>query len=373
MPDNPFMSNLYKNNAAVQSNPMFSDSYKQASQLALNNVIKNGGNVTKASIGSYFSGDNANYGAILNGGPSAPKSTSYSSTSSSTGSKSSGGTSKSGSNVSNNSVNLGAYLAQLNAERQAAAEEAYNRASGMLNDAYNKARGNYENIYNNGVDQLGRSYNNSLGKINDNANQSMQEAYINKMMSMKNLSQALAAQGLSGGASESATAGLINNYGNARNGIQKTWDTNRNDLEMNYNANLSDLYSAFQSQMANLDNQLAAQQANLINNLNNQIASAGGDYYSALMANPELLQSAMSGAVQKLGAYTPQNAEVTNTVNSVNTQQSNDMGQAYQYAKYLASLQQSAQNNLGVAQNLINAGFDNKTIADLINQAYYAR
>lgn len=294
-------------------------------------------------------------------------------TSTSAKSAASGGTSKSGSNVSNNSVNLGAYLAQLNAERQAAAEEAYNRASGMLNDAYNKARGNYENIYNNGVDQLGRSYNNSLGKINDNANQSMQEAYINKMLSMKNLSQALAAQGLSGGASESATAGLINNYGNARNGIQKTWDTNRNDLEMNYNANLSDLYSAFQSQMANLDNQLAAQQANLINNLNNQIASAGGDYYSALMANPELLQSAMSGAVQKLGAYTPQNAEVTNTVNSVNTQQSNDMGQATQYAKWLTSLQQNAQVNPGFAQNLINAGLDNKSIADLINQQYFAR
>lgn len=237
----------------------------------------------------------------------------------------SGSGSSSSSAVSGN-ASLGDYLSSLYAQRQAAAQDAYDRAIGLLDAAYNKAASNYGNIYNSGVGQLNKSYDNSLNKINDNAKQSMQEAYINKMLSMKNLSQALAAQGMSGGASESATAGLINNYGNARNGIQKTWDTNRADLEMNYSNNLADLYNAYQSQMAALNQSLSSQQAQLLSNLNNQIADIGGDYFSALSSNPALLQNAMTQAVSNLNAYKPVETQATNTFNPVNTQQVNDVG-----------------------------------------------
>lgn len=258
---------------------------------------------------------------------------------------------------------LGDYLSSLYAQRQAAAQDAYDRAIGLLDAAYNKAASNYGNIYNSGVGQLNKSYDNSLNKINDNAKQSMQEAYINKMLSMKNLSQALAAQGMSGGASESATAGLINNYGNARNGIQKTWDTNRADLEMNYSNNLADLYNAYQSQMAALNQSMSSQQAQLLSNLNNQISNISGDYFSALSSNPALLQNAMSQAVSNLNAYTPIATEATNTYNPVNTQQGNDVGGSLtNWMDYVDKQRASGAIDDGIATYLISQGATNDEI-----------
>lgn len=218
-------------------------------------------------------------------------------------------------------------------QRMQAAYDAYNRGIDRLNGAYNTAANNYGNIYNKGVGTLQNSYKNSLNKINDNAQQSMQEAYINKMLSQKNLSQQLAAQGLSGGASESATAGLINNYGNARNGIQRTWDSNRSDLENTLQQNINNLYSAYQSQMANLD----MNRANAINNLENMLANrqanASDSWFNALMSNPSLLNNAVSSTAAKQSAYTPTATEATNIVNSVNTTQANDQGAVSQAAR----------------------------------------
>ena len=236
-----------------------------------------------------------------------------------------GGSTTNTSTATNGGYDMAAYLNELNAQRQAAAEAAYERSMGMLNDAYNSAAGNYADIFNRGQDTLRGAYDNSRNKINEQATDSMREAYINKMLSMKNLSQKLAAMGISGGASESTMAGLINNYGNARNGIQKTWNTNLSDLEQGYNANLTDLYNAYQSQMAELANARASQAAQLLSNLNNQIASASSDYYS-LLSNPNVLKAAASGALNNLQSIEPVATEATNTYNPVNTQQTNDVG-----------------------------------------------
>ena len=222
---------------------------------------------------------------------------------------------------------VGDYLASLYAERQAAAQDAYDRSKALLDDAYNTASGNYANIYNSGANQLRKTYNNSLGKINENATDAFRQAYVNRMLSEKNLSQRLAAMGMSGGASESAMAGLLNNYGNARNGIQRTLDTNRNDLEMNYSSNLNDLYSAYQSQMAALDQNRASQLASLLNNLNNQIASVQGDYFSTLASNPTLLAQAIKGATASMNNYAaPETAQASNALSPVAVYQGNDQG-----------------------------------------------
>ena len=58
-----------------------------------------------------------------------------------------------------------------------------------------------------------RQYQQNLSRVNAAADQALREAYLNKMESLKGLNQALTAQGLSGGASETALAGLYNNYG----------------------------------------------------------------------------------------------------------------------------------------------------------------
>lgn len=239
--------------------------------------------------------------------------------------KGSSGSSASGATSASGGLDMNAYLEALYAQRQAAAEDAYNRAMSSLNNAYNSASESYANIYNQGVGTLGGAYSNSRNKIDEQATDAMRQAYINRMMSEKNLSQKLAAQGLSGGASESAMAGLINNYGNARNNIQKTWNTNLSDLEQGYNSNLANLYSAYQERMAALDQSRAAQEAQLIENLNNQIASAGSDYFS-LLSNPTFLKSAIQSAVGNVQDIQPVAQEVTNTYTPINTQQGNDIG-----------------------------------------------
>lgn len=274
--------------------------------------------------------------------------------------------------ASGGGADMNAYLSNLYAQRQAAAEEAYNKARGLLGDAYDRARGNYENIYNRGVDALGQSYNNSRGKINDQAIDAMRQAYINKMLSLKNLSQSLAAQGIAGGESESTRLGLENNYGNARNNIQKTWNSNLSDLELGYNTNLADLYNAYQERMAALDNSRAAQEAQLLSNLNNQIANVQGDYFSALASDPATIRSAISAAVGNISSIQPREQEVTNPFTPVNTQQVNDQGDVLtNYWRLAQQLDAQGASSDDITRELIRQGASNSDIARVL-QSYFA-
>jgi len=257
---------------------------------------------------------------------------------------------------------VGDYLASLYAQRQQAAQDAYDKSKALLDEAYNTASGNYANIYNSGANQLKKAYDNSLGKINSNATDAFRQAYVNRMLSERNLQQKLAAMGISGGASETAMTGLLNNYGNARNNIQRTLDSNRNDLEMNYGSNLNDLYNAYQSQMAALDQNRASQLAQLLNNLNNQIAGVQSDYFSMMAKNPQYLQQALGAATNNMNNYVaPEIAEATNAATPVSIYQKNDMGStATNYSKdqwlknYIAGEKARGVDPMIIAQTLMN-------------------
>lgn len=286
-----------------------------------------------------------------------------------TGNGDDGGKTSKGS-TSSGGGNAMSYLEALRDRQRADAEAAFASARSALNDAYNSASEAYGNIYNRGVDQLGRSYDNSRGKINTEATDAFREAYVNRMLSEKNLGQRLAAMGMSGGASESTLAGLINNYGNARNGIQKTLDTNLGDLEMNYQGNLADLYNAYQANMANIANQRASQLANLEMQLANLNANMGNDYYSMLMSNVGDLQNIMSNAVANQSAYqAPEAQTVTNTFNPANTTQANDVGSRATnwWRDYIENLRNQGQNDFGIQQNLIKQGLTDAEIARLLS------
>ena len=336
---------------------------------AMYNKLKNDTNykvtgyVGDSSVASKLS----NGGYISNGAVFTPVKDTYTPPSN-TGGKTGKGTTTT---TTGGSFDLAGYLAGINAQRQAAAEAAYANARNALNDAYGRASESYANIYNSGVDQLGRSYENSRGKINSEATDAFRQAYVNRMLSEKNLGQRMAAMGMSGGAAESTLAGLINNYGNSRNGIQKTLDTNLGDLEMNYQGNLADLYNAYQSQMASLANQRASQLAQLEMNLANQIASSGGDYFSALMSNSDLLKNAMTNAVNAQNAYTaPEVAKATNDFVAGNTQQVNDMGSNLtNWMDYVDKQRANGAIDDGIATYLISQGATN----DEILKALYGR
>ena len=172
-----------------------------------------------------------------------------------------------------------AAAAEAERKKQEAAQAAYDRSMNALNNAYGSATTNAKNNYDSTLGQFQGNFYYNVQGVNQNADKAMQEAYINYMMSKRDLSQVMAAQGLSGGASESSLASLYNNYGSGRNAI----DTQRNaDLGTLANALQSDRASALQaynSLIADLDAQKANQQMTLESNLANAIADAAAANY----------------------------------------------------------------------------------------------
>jgi hypothetical protein len=274
--------------------------------------------------------------------------------------------------VSGGGYDLAGYLEGLRAQQRADAEAAYDRARSALNNAYSEAYDAYGNVYSRGAEQLGRSYDNSRGKINSEATDAFRQAYVNRMLSEKNLGQRMAAMGMSGGASESTMAGLINNYGNARSGIQRTLDTNLGDLEMKYQGNLADLYNAYQQNIANIANQRASQLANLEMQLANLNANMGGDYYSAMLSGLGSLKNISSNAVANQAAYqAPNEQTVTNTFTPANITQANDMGgTATNWSKWQEEMQRQLANGSnvnGAIANLAGTGLTEQEVADYLN------
>ena len=129
-----------------------------------------------------------------------------------------------------------------------------------------------------------RSYEFAQGQVDDSTEDALQEAYINKMMSLKALPQQLAAQGLSGGASESVTAGLLNSYGDARN-----------DLELERQHQMAELLNVYQQNMAKLQAQRSTGEAVDLAKLIPQLARLTAD-------NAPSLASVQQGQTPEMAA-----------------------------------------------------------------------
>ena len=110
------------------------------------------------------------------------------------------------------------------AAKRQAAQQAYDRGMSALGTAYGAQKDALQRNYDSSVGTMTESYQNGVNSTNQQADKTMNEAYINYMLSRRNLPQMLSAQGINGGAAESTMAGLANNYGNSRYEI----DVNRN-------------------------------------------------------------------------------------------------------------------------------------------------
>ena len=120
------------------------------------------------------------------------------------------------------------------------------------------------------------------------------------------LAQALAAQGLTGGMSESALAGMYNSYGNNRNTIDRgrneslaalldTLNSNRSSVLQSYNSQLS---AAEQQKMAyqmQLEQALANGSAEILQNKYDTLQNLDNAYAQQILA----LQQAAAQAAQK--------------------------------------------------------------------------
>ncbi len=177
------------------------------------------------------------------------------------------------------------YEQQLRAQqeaRQQAAQNAYNSNMSALENAYAKRLAGLDSNLASTKDLLTSSYNNSRDSLNASAEKSLQEAYINRMMNERNLRQQLNAQGLNGGASESAIASMLNNYGTSRNNINTATADSLRSLEEAYNSNVANAQQKYNDAVGDAADTNLAYKMQLENDLANGVASSYSDLYSAL-------------------------------------------------------------------------------------------
>lgn len=183
--------------------------------------------------------------------PKQPTTTQKPTNTSSGSSGSTGGSYSGGSYSQPAQPNYFDMLAQIQAQQQAARDQAYRVAA----------------------DNQKRELEYSTGQVNQATDKALQEAYINKMMTLKNLPQTLSAQGLTGGVAESTTAGLYNNYGNARNELEAERVNQLGALQQAYNNNMAQLEAQRASGAAASLSDLTPYLLNLVANNPTQLVS----------------------------------------------------------------------------------------------------
>lgn len=329
--------------------------------------------LTKGTLGMN-SGENAassgetTAGATLAGGssPSGGGGSSYSSTSVS-------GTNPYGSYLDQLQKLYAQQQANLNAYQQAqqqAAQNAYNNNMAALNNAYNQKIASLDKNLNNMKTQLASQYDYSKGNINTDADRSLKEAYVNRMLSQKNLQQQLSAQGLSGGASESAMAGLINNYGNARNEIDTTRGENLAGLEQTYNSNLADLMSNYESARQNAADTRLQYQMQLENALANNSTDSYGNLYNAMASLDSSYLSAMQNALANQASYSAKQTSASNGVNRASTSGNTDLS-TFNGALAYAKKNVGPSNINDFVSQLAGNGYSDADIAYILKKAGY--
>lgn len=249
---------------------------------------------------------------------------------------------------------MGAYLAALMAQKQAAAREAYDRSMSRIasgyGSAYNSLKGNYDSA----VGQLNAARDKSKHDVNYDAENSLRQAYINNMMTKKNMDQRLSAMGYNGGATESTMASLENNYRNSRTDINEALNKNLADLDATYGDNLAQALQSFNNAKANLDLQRMQMELQAENALTNAETSNMSGMFGMDGSYLTALQSALAN--QGNYAYNP--TEATNDFVAGNVQQAQSSSDGANYAKYLAQAQLDASN--GATANAIKAKLFNE-------------
>lgn len=202
-------------------------------------------------------------------------------------------------------------------QMKAMAQAAYDQGMAALEGAFGEYMGALGSNLDSTKGQLLDSYNRSKKSVNDDAAQSLKQAYINKMKSERNLDQQMSAQGLSGGASESTRAGMMNNYGNARNEINTTTNKNLSALEGDYNDNLAEALQAYNSAVANAQLQKAQQQIQLQNALaQNQIAALQ-DYQALMQDDQDNYMNLLEKAIANGADFNFTPSQANNAVNTL--------------------------------------------------------
>lgn len=150
------------------------------------------------------------------------------------------------------------------------------------------------------------------------------------MLTLRDMPQLLAAQGVNGGAAESTLAGMKNTYGTSRNEIDSGRNDSLSNLLTQLNANKASALQAYNDSLSSLESSRMAYQMQLEQALANQIVSAANQQYDALYdvgskyyAQALEVQQAQAEAAAKAAAKT---YTASNAVRTASTQQGSSGG-----------------------------------------------
>ena len=267
-------------------------------------------------------------------------------------------------------ANANKYQQQL----QQAAQNSYNNNMNALNAAYQSKLNALASGFNSTKDSLGRQYDASKGEVNRDAERALREAYVNKMMSGKNLQQQLTAQGISGGAAESTLASLQNNYGNSRNGIETTRNDNLTELLNTYQNNMAAAEQEYYNRLAAAEDQKTQLAMQIENALANALTGSYESQINALTGADSAYYDFMGDLLKQQMSYQYKNANATNPVAMITSLAQNDMGTYTDKAKYDAwinrasELKAAGQSDEAIMNQLFQAGASQQMIADILNQ-----
>ena len=246
------------------------------------------------------------------------------------------------------------------AELRAAANEAYNRNMARIESSYNNAAGSLRSNYDSTVGRLNAARDKSMGDVNSDAEKSLQEAYINNMLTRKNLNQRLSAMGYNGGATETTMGSLENQYGSSRAGINEAANKSIANLNQTYGDNLAGALQSYNSAMANLNLQ-RMQLENAAENARNNLEASYRPSTENLAMNQDYV-NALKNVLTRQSQYTFNPTEATNNFVAGNAQQAQSAAQGNNYAKYLAQGKLDIQKGKSVNEivndiyNGVNAG-----------------
>lgn len=226
-------------------------------------------------------------------------------------------------------------------QQQERADEAYYRNMERIGNAYGSMSDRLSSNYSSTADRLNAAKSDSMSDVNSDAEKALREAYINNMLTKRNLNQRLSAMGYNGGATESTLASLENNYGNSRNNINNTLNTNIRKLNSSYGDNLAAALESYNSALNNLD----LTRLELENEAEARRQNADDSYYSNL-ANLNTMDSSYLQALQQAladqAAYTYKKTQATNNYVAGNARQAASATKGNNYAKYLQQAQLAA-------------------------------
>ena len=152
--------------------------------------------------------------------------------------------------------------------------EMYGLNSSNLEDSYAQLLNALGLNYADTEGLLRSQYENSQSELENSRRRQLQEAYIARMMQQRNLGDQLDALGLTGGASETMLANLLNNYNNNRASVEEQIRSSLRDILNNYMTNQTSARQRYNDALIDAQQRQLNARQSLMNNLYNAQADA---------------------------------------------------------------------------------------------------